>query len=140
MNKLFIKKYLFYTVFGILVGLVVGGLDTIFGIVLIQISEIRDKLMPLIALFLPFIGIFITLMYKNFGKNSIKGMNLVFSVANDNKKEEIPRRLIPFVVISTWLTHLFGGSAGREGVAVQIGATFSNSFGKILLKYIDLDW
>ncbi len=140
MNKLFIKKYLFYTIFGILVGLVVGGLDTIFGIVLIQISEIRDKLMPLIALFLPFIGIFITLMYKNFGKNSIKGMNLVFSVANDNKKEEIPRRLIPFVVISTWLTHLFGGSAGREGVAVQIGATFSNSFGKILLKYIDLDW
>ena len=39
--------------------------------------------------------------------------------------KKIPLRLIPFVVGSTWITHLFGGSAGREGVAVQIGATFS---------------
>ena len=33
---------------------------------------------------------------------------------------------------STWITHLFGGSAGREGVAVQIGATFSHWIGRHL--------
>ena len=37
---------------------------------------------------------------------------------------------IPLVMIGTWLTHLFGGSAGREGVAVQIGATLSHYFTK----------
>lgn len=39
-------------------------------------------------------------------------------------------------MVGTWITHLFGGSAGREGVAVQIGATFSHAFGKYLSKYI----
>ena len=49
-------------------------------------------------------------------------MNLVFEVAQ-GKSETITKRLIPLVMLTTWLTHLFGGSAGREGVAVQIGAT-----------------
>ena len=42
----------------------------------------------------------------------------------------IPLRLIPLVISGTWLTHLFGGSAGREGVAVQIGGTVSHFIGK----------
>ncbi|MFR5070611.1 MAG: chloride channel protein [Eubacteriales bacterium] len=47
-------------------------------------------------------------------------------------KKRFTLRLIPFVVGSTWITHLFGGSAGREGVAVQIGATFSHWIGRHL--------
>ena len=47
-----------------------------------------------------------------------------------NKREHIPVLLIPLVMVGTWITHLFGGSAGREGVAVQIGATFSHELGK----------
>ena len=132
MNKLNIKKYFFYTLFGVAVGLIVGVLDTLFGIGLIKISEARNKMMPIIAIFLPFAGLLILIMYKKIGKNSIKGMNLVFSVAHDVKDEEIPKRLIPLVMVGTWITHLFGGSAGREGVAVQIGATFSHAFGKYL--------
>ncbi len=38
--------------------------------------------------------------------------------------------LLPLVILTTWMTHLFGGSAGREGVAVQLGATVSHWFGK----------
>ena len=138
MNKLNIKKYFFYTLFGVAVGLIVGVLDTLFGIGLIKISEARNKMMPIIAIFLPFAGLLILIMYKKIGKNSIKGMNLIFSVAHDVKDEEIPKRLIPLVMVGTWITHLFGGSAGREGVAVQIGATFSHTFGKYLSKYIDI--
>lgn len=51
-------------------------------------------------------------------------MTLVFEVGQ-KKREEIPLALVPLVMIGTWITHLFGGSAGREGVAVQIGATLS---------------
>ena len=54
------------------------------------------------------------------------------SFETGHKKEKgIPLALIPLVMIGTWLTHLFGGSAGREGVAVQIGATLSHYFYKI---------
>ncbi|MDF2514031.1 MAG: voltage-gated chloride channel protein, partial [Herbinix sp.] len=41
-----------------------------------------------------------------------------------------PKRLIPLIMVSTWLTHLFGGSAGREGVAVQIGGALSHNIGR----------
>lgn len=62
-------------------------------------------------------------------KVSLKGMTLVFE-AGQNKRDSIPMALVPLVMIGTWITHLFGGSAGREGVAVQIGATLSALYGK----------
>ena len=48
-------------------------------------------------------------------------MGMVFE-AGHAEREAIPLRLVPFVICATWLTHLFGGSAGREGVAVQLAA------------------
>lgn len=56
-------------------------------------------------------------------------MTLVFETGQQ-KRKGIPLALIPLVMIGTWLTHLFGGSAGREGVVVQIGATLSHYFTK----------
>lgn len=56
-------------------------------------------------------------------------MGLIFETGFE-ENEEIPKALIPIIMVSTWLTHLFGGSAGREGVAVQIGATVSHTIGK----------
>lgn len=58
-------------------------------------------------------------------------MTLVFE-AGQNKRDSIPMTLVPLVMIGTWITHLFGGSAGREGVAVQIGATLSHYMGRKL--------
>ena len=65
------------------------------------------------------------------GGTSGKGMTLLFE-AGHGDTQDIPLRLIPLVMVSTWLTHLFGGSAGREGVAVQIGGTLAHSIGKRL--------
>ena len=121
----FYKKIILLSFIGIPIGFVVGIIDTIFGKTLIRIGEIRDEHIFYFLPFLAIIGVLIIFVYKKFGSNSIKGMSLVFEVAQD-KEEKIPLRLIPFVIVSTWLTHLFGGSAGREGVAVQVGATFSN--------------
>ena len=56
-------------------------------------------------------------------------MTLVFETGQ-KKRDDIPLFLIPLVMFGTWITHLFGGSAGREGVAVQIGATLSHALGR----------
>ena len=53
-------------------------------------------------------------------------MGIVFDVAH-GKESEIPLRLIPLIMVTTWVTHLFGGSSGREGVAMQIGATLGHN-------------
>lgn len=58
-------------------------------------------------------------MYHHFNETSLKGMTLVLEAAQ-GKREDIPLALVPLVMICTWITHLFGGSAGREGVAVRL--------------------
>ena len=113
----------------IVVGIIVGTIDALFGRVLIAISEFRTIHYQYLLPFLPIAGLVITAMYYVFSKLSLKGMKLIFEVGQQ-KTDAIPLLLIPLVMIGTWLTHLFGGSAGREGVAVQIGATLSHAFGR----------
>jgi len=74
-------------------------------------------------------GLLIVFIYQKFAGKTGKGMGLIFEVGHGTEKE-IPLRLIPIVTVATWITHLFGGSAGREGVAVQLGATLSHRFNK----------
>jgi len=70
---------------------------------------------------LPLFGIGIALAYEHFGGRAGRGTNLVLDALHDDDTR-VPRRLLPFVLGSTLLTHLGGGSAGREGTAVQMGA------------------
>jgi len=125
------KEIGLYAVVAVFIGLVVGMLDALFGEVLILISNFRDSYSVYLIPFLPIAGLIIVYMYKKIGKNTNKGMSLVFSAGNE-ELQEIPKRMIPLTIIGTWMTHLFGGSAGREGVAVQIGATFSHAIGRKL--------
>ena len=125
------KKFFILSLIGIFIGIVVGFLATIFGKTLIEITKIRDENTFIFIPFLAIAGIFIVYIYKKWGGKATKGMSLIFEVAQ-NKEKKIPLRLIPFIILTTWFTHLFGGSAGREGVSVQIGATFSNWLGEKL--------
>ena len=129
------KEIIIYTIIAAIIGVIVGIIDTIFGKVLLKITEMRNdnviKLLPFLAL----AGILIIMLYRKFSEESLKGMGLVFQTGH-GEIDEIPKRLIPLVILSTWITHLFGGSAGREGVAVQLGATISNSISK-KLKFIN---
>ena len=110
----------------LVLGAIVGMLTAFFGQVLQRVSEIRDAnplyWIPALALG----GIAIVLTYRKFGKGSERGMGIVFDVAHGNERE-IPLRLIPLIMVTTWVTHLFGGSSGREGVAMQIGATLGHN-------------
>ena len=128
-KKSYILQLLKYFIMAVIVGIIVGAIDVLFGRVLIAISDFRTIHYQYLLPFLPIAGLVITAMYYAFSKASLKGMKLVFE-AGQQKTDAIPLLLIPLVMIGTWLTHLFGGSAGREGVAVQIGATLSHAIGR----------
>lgn len=113
------------------IGMAVGAIDAIFGRTLLWLTDVRmDHAYQLIP-FLGVIGALIAWSYKRFGGKSSKGMALIFE-AGHGMTDDIPLRMIPFTIIGTWLTHLFGGSAGREGVAIQIGGTLAHGVGKRL--------
>jgi H+/Cl- antiporter ClcA len=67
----------------------------------------------------------IGLLFHHFGKDVAGGTHLILDEIHDPKKT-IPIHMAPFIFVSTLLTHLVGGSAGREGTAVQIGASLSD--------------
>lgn len=116
---------------GIPIGIAVGAICALFGRVLLAITDFRDAHPWQLIPFLAIAGIAIAWTYRRFGKNTGRGMGLVFDVGH-GAEPEIPLRLVPLIMGGTWLTHLFGGSAGREGVAVQIGATLSHWVGRKL--------
>lgn len=117
------------TIAALLLGGAVGALMAFFGQVLLAVGALRDGnplyFIPALAV----AGAAIFLAYKKWGKGAERGMGVVFAVGQ-GKENHIPLRLIPMVAVGTWLTHLFGGSAGREGVAVQIGATLGHNISK----------
>lgn len=113
------------------IGLIVGAIDAVFGRVLLAIGSFRDAHLALLLPFLALAGLAIVFCYKKWGKNTGRGMSLVFDVGH-GCEESISLRLVPLIMGGTWATHLFGGSAGREGVAVQIGATVSHWIGRKL--------
>lgn len=123
------KEILINTCFAVVIGVLVGIMDTIFGRVLLLVTEVRDKNVIVLLPFLPIAGLGIALIYKWISKESLKGMTLVFQTGH-GERNKIPKLLIPLIMLSTWITHLFGGSAGREGVAVQIGATMAHTIGR----------
>ena len=128
-TRAFIQKWLstpILTAVALVLGAIVGVLTAFFGSGLLYFSNIRDAhplyWIPALAV----AGILIALAYKKFGKGTDRGMDMVFGVAH-GKEDKIPLRMIPMVMVGTWITHLFGGSAGREGVAMQIGATLGHN-------------
>ena len=126
-----IKNISIYVLLAVVVGIIVGAIDALFGRVLLFITDFRTEHYKMLLPFLPIAGLLITYMYNKCSKESLKGMSLVLETTQE-KRECIPKALIPLVMIGTWITHLFGGSAGREGVAVQIGAPLSHNISKKL--------
>ena len=115
----------------ILIGLLIGCVDAIFGRVLLALSDFRVANFNYLIPFLGLVGLLIVYLYQKADSRAAKGMGLMFAVGR-GEEDEIPLVLLPLVTVSTWATHLFGGSAGREGVAVQLGATISHAFSRFI--------
>lgn len=133
-SSLFIssKALLKWLVCAVLSGTLIGLVGALFHHALEQAAVIR-QIYPQLLFLLPVSGVLIVFLYKKAGKSCNKGTNLVIdSVYNG---DNIPLRLTPLIIISTALTHLFGGSAGREGAALQVGG----SLGSFLARLLKLD-
>ncbi len=78
---------------------------------------------------LPAAGLLIHFIYQSVGKSSEKGNILIIEQIQEGDGG-VPTVMAPLILITTVITHLFGGSAGREGTAVQIGGSIASAFGK----------
>jgi len=119
---------LYWTALIVPLSIVVGSLVAFFLWLLDFATVVRWQNLWLIFL-LPLAGVLITFLYKNVGKNSEAGNNLIMDEIN-KPGGGIPLRMTPLVLFSTIITHLFGGSAGREGTAVQMGGSVAALFSK----------
>ncbi|WP_332912690.1 chloride channel protein [Algoriphagus boritolerans] len=111
-----------------LVGALSGSASAIFLVSLDWATNFREANLWLIA-FLPLAGFGIGYVYHHYGANSTKGNNLLLDELYQSKNP-IPLRMTPLVLFGTIFTHLFGGSAGREGTAVQMGGSLADQLTK----------
>lgn len=114
-----------WILWGSIIGILVGSTSALLITVNDFLTEIRFDNSFLIYL-LPLGGLIIGSIYHNYGKESDKGNNLIYEHIHHGQGQ-IPLRMGPVVFVSTFITHLFGGSTGREGAAIQMGGSIAES-------------
>lgn len=119
-------KWLLYSC---LIGVVVGLVAVAFHLGIDLATGLRGA-HPRIIVLLPLGGMAIVLLYRVCGMEKDRGTNLVLVAVRDAQRLKL--RTAPLIFLSTILTHLVGGSAGREGAALQLGASLSAYIGRLL--------
>lgn len=125
-NSIALMKWL---IFAALVGLTVGFAGSLFHIVLEWAAETRSE-HPWLLFLLPFGGLAIVAAYRFSGMSDDKGTEMVITSIRSGQPMKL--RTAPLIFFATTVTHLFGGSAGREGAALQLGGSISSALGKLL--------
>ncbi|WP_224240457.1 chloride channel protein [Hyalangium gracile] len=110
---------------GGLVGVVCGAASALFLFLLDEATAFRER-HPAIVYTLPVAGLVIGALYAKWGQPIRGGNNLVIDTVHEGDRQ-VPLRMAPMVLVGTVLTHLFGGSAGREGTAVQMGGSLADA-------------
>lgn len=113
---------------GICIGFVIGLVGIAFHLALEWATEFRTA-HPMLLWLLPFGGLAIVLAYRLAGQEKDRGTNFILVAVRAN--EAVTLRTAPLIFFSTVVTHLLGGSAGREGAALQLGGSIASSFGRI---------
>ncbi|TKG88150.1 chloride channel protein [Puteibacter caeruleilacunae] len=123
----FITKWF---VFSLLVGALSGSASALLLHSLDWATNWRESHLWIIWL-LPVGGFCIGWAYHYHGSSVVKGNNQLLEEFHKPKKI-IPLRMAPLVLFGTVATHFFGGSAGREGTAVQMGGALADQFSHLL--------
>ena len=122
----YIKTFVKWCFIAIVVGAVGGLVGTAFHKSVDYVTEVRHTNSWLVFL-LPIGGVLIVALYKLSKTNA--GTNRIIESVRTNKK--VPILMAPLIFVSTVITHLLGGSAGREGAALQLGGSIGYQFGKV---------
>ncbi|MFN3996811.1 chloride channel protein [Algoriphagus sp.] len=123
------QYFLLWLALAAMVGVLSGSASAIFLIFLDWATIFRETNIWIIAL-LPFAGFGIGYVYHHYGANSVKGNNILLEELYQSRNP-IPLRMTPLVLFGTIFTHLFGGSAGREGTAIQMGGSLADQLTKL---------
>lgn len=118
-----------WTLAAIVIGVLVGLFATAFGLGMRKVMVVREA-NPWLIYLLPVGAVAITFMYKSILKVKDSGTNTVIAAIQSD--ERLPFRLAPLIFVATLFTHLVGGSAGREGAALQMGGAIGNGIGRAL--------
>ena len=124
-----IEYILKWTIICSIVSICIGSVSALFLYSLEWATDYRENHLWIIAL-LPFAGFLVGAIYHYFGKDANSGNNLLIDTIHKPEKR-IPSIMAPLVFFGTVVTHLFGGSAGREGTAIQMAGTIGYSFRKL---------
>lgn len=119
-----------WSVLGSVAGMFAGTASWIF-LTSLQWATATRVANPLLLYGLPFVGLLMGWLYAKFGGTAVQGNNLVIEEVNSNRSR-IPVRMAPLVLLGTIVTHLCGGSAGREGTAIQMGASLADGVRRLL--------
>ena len=126
-----ITSWLKWLAIYLLIGVIVGTATAFFLQTLDDVTLFREEHVWIIY-FLPIAGLVIGLLYYYYGTAANKGNNLLIethhSLENGETPKPVPFKMAPLVLFSTLLTHIAGGSAGREGTAVQMGGAIADQF------------
>ena len=119
-----------WTLIALCAGILTGSASALLLVSLNWATDFRESHLWLIAL-LPLAGLLIGLIYHYWGTSVVKGNNYLIEEIHA-PKDIIPFKMAPLIYITTVITHLFGGSAGREGTAVQMGGAIADQFSRWL--------
>ena len=123
------RQLLNWTIIIFPVSISIGLLVAFFLWLLDVVTTLRWQHLWLIFL-LPIAGILIWALYNKWGKNSAAGNNLIIDEIHE-PGGGVPAGMTPLILFTTVLTHLFGGSAGREGTAIQMGGSMAAQFSRL---------
>ena len=125
---------------GTLAGVLAGTASAILLISLDWATNTRESHRWIIA-FLPISGLALGLIYHYLGRSVEGGNNLILDeihteihTGHHTRRTTIPARMTPLILLGTAITHLFGGSAGREGTAIQTGAALADQITRLLRR------
>lgn len=119
------KALVKWLIISVMIGVCIGLISVIFYYGMDFVTSMRLA-HPWLLFFLPAGGVAIVFLYRFLDDHYKVGTTLVLSAIHD--EDEVPLRITPLIILSTWITHLFGGSAGREGAALQIGGSLGDTF------------
>lgn len=113
----------------ILIGICAGSASALFLYTLDLVTDFRESHLWII-IFLPLAGFGVGWMYHHFGKETEAGNKRLLATIKQPQQKTIPWIMAPLIYVSTLITHVFGGSAGREGTALQMSGAIADQFSK----------
>ena len=116
-----------WLIISVVIGIVGGLVGTVFHVSVDIVTELREEKGWLVYL-LPLGGLLIAFLYKIAKSESGMDTNRVIKAVKTDI--DVPLRMMPLIFFGTVITHLFGGSAGREGAALQLGGSIGYNISK----------